>query len=132
MAKSSTSFEQDNQSATKHGLEANVKRLQHGQPLTGPAAEAEAIVRAELETEGVTEIVKTGAIRLESVARGFYNQLTEAMAKGDMAAIDKLVKRYGWLQMGALRAWAQVEAMGKNGDDGSIEAALTSARQGRE
>lgn len=100
--------------------------------MTGPAAEAEAIVRAELETEGVTEIVKTGAIRLESVARGFYNQLTEAMAKGDMAAIDKLVKRYGWLQMGALRAWAQVEAMGKNGDDGSIEAALTSARQGRE
>lgn len=126
--KTSGSFEVNNQAAVKHGLERSIKQLQRGEPLTGPAAEAEAIVRVELETEGVSEIVKTGAIRLEAMARAFYNKVCEALEQDNFAEADKFIKRYGWLQMGAGRYWAQYTSMQKSADDGSIEAAISSVR----
>lgn len=106
-----------NQNTLKHGLERSIKQLQRGEPLTGPAAEAEAMVREELETSGVGEIVKTGAIRLEALARAFYNKTCEALSQNDLAEADKFIKRYGWLQMGALRGWAQYDNMQKNAPD---------------
>lgn len=92
--------------------------MQRGEALTGPAAEAEAIVRAELETEGVTEIVKAGTIRLEAMARAFYNKACEALGQDNLTEADKFIKRFGWLQMGALRGWAQYDGMRRGADNG--------------
>lgn len=118
----------DNDSALKHGLENNVKRLTRGQPFVGPAAEAEALVRTRLETEGVDTIITTGAIRLEALATAFYHKACEALENNDFVEADKFVKRVGWLQMGALRAWQQVRDAQKNGDDSSIIDALSSIK----
>ena len=108
MRKSKTTFTEGNTSALKHGGEAALTELKNDKALTGLAAEVEAQVRAELETVGRKEIVTNAAIRLEAVARLYWNALVQAAEANDVKRLDTYVKRFGWLQTAALRAWGQV------------------------
>jgi tRNA U34 5-carboxymethylaminomethyl modifying enzyme MnmG/GidA len=107
-AKTKTSFTEGNRTALKHGGEAALAELKADKALTGLAAEVEAQVRAELETVGRAEIVTNAAIRLETVARLYWNALQQAAEANDVKRLDTYVKRFGWLQTAALRAWQQV------------------------
>ncbi len=108
-ALSEAEIEQRRNASVKFGAERAVKQIQHGQALTGPAREAEEQVRDDLANIGRVEIVTNAAIRLEAVARLFYNAVIDASERGDMEKLDTYVKRFGWLQSSALRAWAQVK-----------------------
>lgn len=123
---------QREQAALKHGGEAALSELKNDQALTGPAAEVEAQVRAELETIGRAEIVTNAAIRLETVARLYWNALQQAAEANDVKRLDTYVKRFGWLQTAALRAWGQVAQEQDRGPDNAIEAAITSIREDNE
>lgn len=105
----SSIFHLNNTNAQKHGGAKAVKQLSTGQPLTGPAAEVQEQVQTELAEAGRAAIVREGAIRLEAVARLYFNAVVDAAEKGDLAKLDTYVKRFGWLQSSALRGWAQVK-----------------------
>lgn len=127
--KTKTSFTEGNKAHLKHGGEAALAELKADRALTGPAAEAEEQVRLELETVGRAEMVTNAAIRLEAVARLYYNALQQAAEANDLKRLDTYVKRFGWLQLGALRAWAQVAQEQDRSPDNAIEAAILSAKE---
>jgi hypothetical protein len=131
-AKTKTSFTEGNRTALKHGGEAALAELKADKALTGLAAEVEQQVRAELETVGRAEIVTNAAIRLETVARLYWNALQQAAEANDVKRLDTYVKRFGWLQTAALRAWQQVAQEQDKGPDNAIEAAIVSARGSNE
>jgi hypothetical protein len=132
VAKSTTSFEPNNQAAAKHGGEGALFSIKTGTKLTGPARDAEQAVYAELATEGRASIVVRNAARLQAAADLFWNALIAAGEKGDLQAINTYTARFGWLSQAALRAWAQVAIEQKTADDGSIEAAISSAREAKQ
>lgn len=118
----------DNKNAVKHSGEAALADIKSGTSLRGPAKEAEEDVRTELETIGRAEIVTQGAVRLEAVARLFYNAFVEAANQGDLAGVDRYAKRYGWLQNSALRAWEQVGKVTSEEDDTIVLDAIGRAK----
>jgi tRNA U55 pseudouridine synthase TruB len=105
-----------NQSALQHGGAAAVKAIQKGEPLRGPARQAELAVYEELETEGRYHVVRRDAARLQAAADCYWGALNRLMNMAEQrgvtdAAIIKLtnaVKTFGWLTSAALRAWEQV------------------------
>ena len=94
---------------TKHGGEAAIKRLQHGEQFTGLALQEQAAVMDEYERDGRAAMVERQAIRLETVTRLFWNAVKKAVQDGDLEAMDKYTKRFGWLATSSLRAWDQVK-----------------------
>lgn len=121
-----------NTSALQHGGASARKALSTGADFHGPAREAELAVRDELHVNGRLSIVERAAIRLQAAADLYWNALADAGEQNDVKAVNSHAKSFGWLQSKALGAWQQLRQEQANGDDGSIEAALTSARQGRE
>ena len=119
---------ENNQNGLVHGGEAAVKAIQRGNELTGPAREAELQVYSELATDGRSSIVTRNAARLQAVSDLYFNAFCQSAEENDLIKMDLYVKRYGWLVQAALRAWAQVRDEEKTADDGSIEAAITSAK----
>jgi hypothetical protein len=105
-----------NVNGQKHGGEAGVKSLVAGVPLHGLAAESQRQVEAELATDGRAAIVRRAAVRLEAVARLFFNAILAAADKGDIDKLAAYAQRYGWLQARALSAWAQLK---QEKDDGN-------------
>ena len=100
---------QRQQAPLRTGGAKAIKELQNGHALTGPAQEAEQQVKNDLGTVGRVEIVTQGAVRLEAVARLYYNAVIDAAEQNDLEKLDSYVKRFGWLQGASLRAWAQVK-----------------------
>jgi predicted RecA/RadA family phage recombinase len=98
-----------NQDALKHGGAAAVMSIEKGEPLRGLAASTEQVVRSELEASGRYAMVQNAAIRLETAARLYWDAFVKAANDGDLDKVDRYAARYGWLQAGALRAWAQVK-----------------------
>lgn len=91
---------------TIHGGEKAVKQLQHGEPLTGLAAESEAAVRVELASdEGVAGIAERNAIRLQAVADLYYQALQRACDLQQLQLFDSYSQRFAWLSAAAMRAW---------------------------
>jgi hypothetical protein len=115
------------------GGENGVKMLTAGAELRGLAAQSQREVENELEAEGRTAIVRRAAIRLEAVARLFFDAILAAADAGDVDKLAAYAQRYGWLQARALGAWAQVAQEEKNRDRGaSAKDVLDALRGGNE
>ena len=113
-----------------HGGEAAVKAIQKGDELTGLARNAELAVYAELEASGRYVIVVRNAARLQAAADLYWNAVAKAAQDGNLEALDKYIKRYGWLASSSLRAWAQVKDESGDGQSGDlIIDAVTAARE---
>jgi len=122
-------FVQGNKASTSHGGEGAVKSIQRSEPLCGLAVDAEQAVADEYETEGRFALVVRNARRLQAACDLYWNAVAKAAGDGDLAALDKYVKRFGWLASSALRAWAQVRNEGDNGQDSVIIDAVAAARE---
>ena len=119
MASNDGQFKPENQDAKiVHGGAGAVRRIQEGKPFVGLAAQEERQVVADLEDQGRAALVKENAVRLQTAVRLYWGAVQTAADAGDLAALDKYCKRFGWLAGSALRAWAQVKADG--GDDGNV------------
>jgi hypothetical protein len=124
-------FKPGNQAGLRHGGEAAVKAIQHGEPLSGPARQAELAVYEVLETEGRFSLVKRNAARLQAATDLYWSAISRLMESvtargGDIPAdvviirLDKFVKRFGWLAGCSQRAWAQVKEEEKDARDAMV------------
>jgi len=101
-------FVEGNEGAVKHGGESAVKAIQRGEPFKGLAASEERSVKAELANSGRAEMVRQEAVRLKTACNLYWGAVCKSADDGDIEALDKYVKRYGWLASATLRAWAQL------------------------
>lgn len=123
-----------NQSALTHGGAAARKALSSGEDFIpgSPARQAELAIQAEYETVGRAAIVARNARRTQAIADIYAEETFEAAINGDRIRRDSYAKIALWAMRLANALWEQDRQEQKNADDGSIEAALTSARQNRE
>jgi len=98
---------------TQTGGAKAIKQLQHGDSLSGIAAEAQAAVEMTLETEGIHAIMRLNATRTQAVADMYWGALQKAAQDGDLEQLDKFTARYGWLSGVAMRAWQAVNDLEK-------------------
>jgi len=124
-------FAENNEGYLKHGGEGAVKAIQHGTPHTGLAAEAELAVYEELEDQGRYAIVVRNAARVQAAADLYWNAVATAAEDKDLEALDRYIKRYGWLAGVSLRAWAQVKAEQPEAAAYTIDMALEAVREAR-
>lgn len=104
-----TRFGDDNRAHEVHGGEAAVKAIQTGQTFKGLAASEERQVKADLEAGGRAEMVRQEAVRLKAACNLYWGAVCRAADDGNIEALDRYIKRYGWLAGATLRAWAQVK-----------------------
>lgn len=113
-----TQFKKGNTANLIHGGGAAEARIQRGEPLTGPAREAELAVYEELAMTGRAAVVKRNAARLQAAADLYWSAISKLMAiveeEGQPAnhyikKLDGYIARFGWLAGASLRAWAQVK-----------------------
>ena len=113
----------DHQGNTRHGGSGGIAKLTSGEPLVGLAAESARQVEAELATDGRAAIVERAAVRLEAVARLFYNAIMAATEAGDFDKLALYAQRHGWLQARALSAWEQLRRESRERDSSGPSAA---------
>ena len=101
-------FTEGNKAAIRHGGEAAVKALQRGEPYKGLAAQAEREVQADLEESGRVSLVREIAVRAHTAMRLYWAAVQTAADDGDLDALDRYCKRFGWLAGVAGRAWREV------------------------
>lgn len=113
----------------KHGGEGALRSIERGVPFPPgtPAAEREILLRAELERDGVTEVLTRGAIRMEVAADLYYAAVCKAAEGDDLAVLDKFIARFGWLQSSAIRSWVLVKAERASQDTGLLAKAIEAA-----
>jgi len=99
----------ENTNALRHGGAAAVKAIQDGEPLTGPARDAELQVYETLETSGRYSLVRRTAARLQAACDLYWGAVSKAAENGDLKKLDSYIARFGWLAGCSLRAWAQVK-----------------------
>ncbi len=116
--------ETGNKLALKHGGGAAVSDISQGQPLRGIAAQAQAEVKAEYETNGAQAMVQGNAERLEAASRLYWDAITKAAQDGDIKAMDAYLARFGWLAGKAVSAWAEVRK-GDKQSKGKLAEVLT-------
>lgn len=116
--------------AVTHGGESGVRAIHTGEPFRGPALAMQQQVEAQLETEGVDEVVRLAAIRLESVARLFYDAFLAAVDAKDDKKINGYSQRYGWLQFRALQAWEKVKKQEKESLDDLLDGEVVREDEG--
>lgn len=106
-----------NQSATKHGGEGAIRRIQHGQSFIegSPAHAAELAVYEQLEEAGLASYLESRAVQVEAVCDLFAGEIARAASIGDAELLDQRVKRWGWLRGVADRTWKLVEQVRKQG-----------------
>jgi hypothetical protein len=119
-------------SALKHGGEAAVKAIQHGEPLTGLAAEAERAVVDELESRGPAALEVRNACRAQAACDLYWNAIQAVADQGNLEMLDRYVARFGWLVGVSLRAWAQVKKAGGSGEDPHIVDAMKAAKEAKD
>lgn len=120
-----------NTNAMTHGGEAALNAIRSGQPLTGPAREAELAAIDEFNTAGRQSLVLRNAIRLQAVTDLFWAAVNGAAERGDLQALDRYVARFGWLAGATLRAWAQVKEEQKDAGN-ALDYEQILAQQGQE
>ena len=86
----------------RHGGEAAVKALQHGQPFDGLALESYEGVLGELGIDldkltGIDRVLLQRAARLEAAARLFDVAGLAAAASGDLDRWERMQQRMGWI-----------------------------------
>jgi hypothetical protein len=96
--------------------------LTKGLELRDAAAIVARNVEQELETDGAGALARRSAVRLQAVA-DMYFQLIEGTQ--DAGRLDVLVKRWGWIQNSAMRAWQAVAAMEKKAGHGDADEILS-------
>ena len=116
----------------QHGGAGAVRAIQQGKPFKGLAAQAEREVLADLDAHGRGALVVENATRLQTACRLYWGAVCKAADSGDLEALDKYVKRFGWLAGAALRAWGQVKQEGGDGKDATIVNAVTAAREAKQ
>lgn len=109
----------------QHGGAGAVKAIREGRAFTGLAAEAEREVQADLDSEGRTFLVLELARRLHTCARLYYGALQAAVDKGDLEALDRYARRFGWLAGASLRAWEQVRKEQGEANGATLEGLLS-------
>ena len=113
----------------KHGAAGAERALATGANFTGMAAAAEQSVRYEVETAGVSSIMRRDAIRLQTVADLLYQAILGA---DTLEKLDALIKRYGWIAAHALRAWQMVKTEEQAAGKGvSVSDVLDAIRQAK-
>lgn len=117
-----------NTNSLQHGGAAARKALTTDTEFTGPARLAELAVRDELYLSGRVSVVERAAIRLQAASDLYWAALCDAGERGDVKAVNGHAKTFGWLQSKALAAWQQLKVETADQDDGSIEAAITAAK----
>lgn len=103
MAKSSTSFDENNSAAQRHGGEGALARLREGKPFLGMALELYHSVLArwgftdaDLKDGGLRGDIVRETARQLSVTELLLNATFGAAEEGDLEKWDRLVKRWGW------------------------------------
>lgn len=84
--------------------------LAKGLELRDAAAIVARSVEQELETDGAGALARRSAVRLQAVADLYFSLIEQTQ---DAGRLDQLVKRWGWIQNSAMRAWQTVAAMEK-------------------
>jgi hypothetical protein len=107
----------------EHGGEKAVKQIQHGEPLTGPAAAAQLEVRADYEAGGAPAMIREQAERLHTASRLYWEAFLAACTAQNLDLLDGYAARFGWLASSALRAWEALERTNK-GKGSRIDAVL--------
>jgi hypothetical protein len=110
--------------AQKHGGASAEKALAQGEPFRHMAAIEQQVVTKDLEDLGTVEMLRTGAVRLETVARLYWAAICQATETRDIEMLDRYAKRFGWLQNSAIRAWERLNLAQKSQDHTVIDAAL--------
>lgn len=108
-------------SNVKHGGEAAIKLLTAEQPLVGVAAEFESAAIEELEKTSIASLLKARAIRHLAVADLYYAAIAGA---DNLENMDRLVRRYGWLNSAAHRQLLAVNEMEQANDDDILDLVL--------
>jgi hypothetical protein len=121
-------FEPGHQTNLQHGGAAARKALTTQAEFTGPARQAELAVRDELYVNGRLSVVERAAVRLQAASDLYWGALCDAGERGDVKSVNSHAKTFGWLQSKALAAWQQLKLEMADQDDGSIEAAITAAK----
>jgi hypothetical protein len=116
-----TRFGDDNKANQVHGGEAAVKAIQRGETFKGLAASEERNVKAELQAAGRAEMVRQEAVRLKTACNLYWGAVCKAADDGNIDALDRYIKRYGWLAGATLRAWAQVKEEDKTRADDALD-----------
>ncbi len=120
-------FAPGNTAHQKHGGAAAVMAIVQGEPFRGLAAKTEAEVVADLETEGIVGMIESGARRLETAARLYWDAFQRACDRaiaGDVAAIKELdhyAARFGWLQGKAGSQWKAALEVRKHQDPKALD-----------
>ena len=112
----------DNKHRLTHGGAGAVERMRQGQPFPADslARQAELEVYDELETSGRYALTVRNAARLQACCDLYWAAVSKAAEDGDLEALDRYVKRFGWLAGSSLRAWAQVRSEEVEGDDSAV------------
>lgn len=123
-----------NWNTLKHGGAAARKAISSGENFTpgSPARQAELAIQAEYETVGRAAIVARNARRAQAIADIYAEETFEAAISGDRIRRDSYSKIALWAIRLANALWEQDRQEQKDADNGSVEAARISARQGRE
>ena len=75
-------------------------------------------------------MLRQEAIRLKTACNLFWGALCAAADKGDVEALDRYVKRYGWLAGSTIRAWIAVgQAERDAGHPADLGDALEAAKE---
>jgi len=120
-------LEQRRTAALRHGGEAAIKRLQHGEPFDGLALEAYQGVLEELGIDldkltGVDRVRVRRAARFEAVARLFDGAALAAAAAGDLERWERYQRRSGWIGDKGFRAFGEVRGLVTAGDGLIVDA----------
>ena len=102
----------------KHGGEGAIKRLEHGSPLEGIAAELKRRVHEEIDEQGIVAVMRERAERHQAVADLFYGLL---LGTTEAEPLDRLVRRFGWMNSKAFAMLRDIAAMEETSDDGAID-----------
>lgn len=97
-----------NKRTEKHGGAAAQTAVAQGLPFTGLAVDAQKDIERRLVERGRADVVRAGAVRLETCATLYWRALCAAVDAGDVERMDRYAQRFGWLQASALRAWQAV------------------------
>lgn len=116
MSNKGLTYNEGNEHALTHGHERAVKALSSGDSLVGVAHQLELQADAEIASDGLVAVMHREAVRYLAVARIFHGLI---LGCEDVAQMDKLVKRYGWL---ASKAWRMLQELHEmQGDTDAID-----------
>lgn len=99
---------QGNQNAVKHGIDGAIKRVSEGKPFIGLAAEEEKAVIADIERMGIAGLMKSNAVRMQTIQNLIWNALEKALQDGDLAMAERFMRLQGWLSSKVRDGWKDV------------------------